>query len=54
MSDFPARSVAHPLPEDEPDAAGKYSRIFLPDPGQFRFDWAAGTAEGGKDGAHAG
>ena len=33
MSDFPARIVADPLPEDEPDAAAKYSRIFLPKSG---------------------
>jgi hypothetical protein len=57
--DYPARilaepSPAEPSPEDEPDAAGKYSRIFLPDPAQFRFDWAAETPEGGREGTRAG
>ena len=54
LSDFPARSLDDPLPEDEPDAAGKYSRIFLPDPAQFRFDWAAETADGQQEGTRAG
>jgi hypothetical protein len=54
MSDFPGRSVADPLPEAEPDRGGKYSRIFLPDPAQFRFDWAAETPEGGQEGPRVG
>jgi hypothetical protein len=54
MSDFPGRVVAGPLPEDEPDGGGKQCRIFLPDPAQFRFEWAAETAEGGQEGARAG
>jgi hypothetical protein len=36
------------------EGGGKYSRIFLGDPAQFRFDWAAETAEGGQEGARVG
>ncbi len=54
LSDFPVRIVPGPHPEDEPYGGGKYSRIFLPDPAQFRFDWAAETADGGQQGAHVG
>jgi hypothetical protein len=53
-SDFPGRSFADPLPEDESEGDGKYSRIFLGDPGQFRFDWATETPEGGQEGTRAG
>ena len=49
FSDYPARSVGDPNPEDEPDRSGEDSRIILPDPAQFRFDWAVETAaEGGQ------
>jgi len=30
-------------PEDNSDAGGKYSRVFFPDPAQYRFDWALET-----------
>jgi hypothetical protein len=54
MSDFPARILSGQLPKDEPDAAGKYSRIFLPDPAQFRFDWSRATPEGELEGLRVG
>jgi hypothetical protein len=41
---FPARIVAGQLPEDESEGCGKYSRVFLPDPVQYRFGWA--TSDG--------
>ena len=37
--DFPARSVAEPSPEDDPDGGGNYSRIFPGRPAQSTFDW---------------
>jgi hypothetical protein len=49
FSGFPARIAPDPLPEDEPDGGGKDSRVFLPDPAQYRFDWA--MSPGGKEGA---
>jgi hypothetical protein len=36
-------------PEDESDGGGKDSRVFFPDPAQYRFDWAASL--GGQEGA---
>ena len=55
-SDFPGSVAAGALPEDESDGCGKYSRIFLGDPAQFRFDfdWATETQEGGQGGTRAG
>jgi hypothetical protein len=46
---FRAPIAAGQLPEDESDGAGKDSRVFLPDPAQYRFDWAASL--GGQEGA---
>jgi hypothetical protein len=54
MSDFPGRIVAGPLPEDEPDRGGKYSRIFLCDPAQSSFDWPRETSDGGQEGTRVG
>ena len=51
FSDYPARIVAEPGPEDEPDEGGKHSRIFLPDRAQSSFDWFRETAEGLPEGA---
>ena len=45
---FPARIADGPLPEDEPDGGGKDSRVFLPDPAQYRLDWATGGQEGAR------
>jgi hypothetical protein len=53
-SDFPLRVVDSPSPEGEPDGGGKHCRIFLPDPAQFRFDWAAESAHRGQEQAHVG
>jgi hypothetical protein len=50
FSDFPARIVAEPDPEDEPDEGGKYSRIFPGDPAQSTFDWSRETSEGELEG----
>jgi hypothetical protein len=46
VSDFPARSVAPPSRENEPDGVGKP----LPDPAQSSFDWLRQIAEGGLEG----
>ena len=46
FSGFPARIVQ--LPEDNSDAGGKYSRVFFPDPAQYRFDWALETSDSGQ------
>ena len=46
FSDYPARIVAEPSPEDKPDGDGKDSRIFLPYPDQFSFDWSREIPEG--------
>jgi hypothetical protein len=54
FSDYRGRTVAASLPEDEPDRSGKYSRIFLPDPAQWTFDWFLETAAGGQEGARVG
>jgi hypothetical protein len=54
FSDFPAGLVADSLPGDEPDRSGKDSRIFLPDPAQWSFDWFRETAAGGQEGARVG
>jgi hypothetical protein len=54
LSDYPARIAAEPSLEDEPDGGGKHSRIFLPDPAQFRFDWSWETEAGGLEGAGVG
>ena len=52
--DYPGRAVADPLPEDEPDRGGKYSRIFLPDPAQWTFDCFRETAAGWQEVARVG
>jgi hypothetical protein len=54
FSDYPARIAAEPSPQDEPDGGGKSSRIFLPDPAQWTFDWFRETAAGGQEGARVG
>ena len=54
LSDFPARIVTGPRPEDEPYGGGKYSRIFLPDPAQSSFDWSRETSEGELEGPRVG
>jgi hypothetical protein len=46
---FPAPVAGGQPPEDESDGGGKSSRVFLPDPAQYRFDWAASL--GGQEGA---
>ena len=48
FSGFPAPIVAGQLPEDNSDAGGKYSRVFFPDPAQYRFDWALETSDSGQ------
>jgi hypothetical protein len=53
FSDYPGRTVAGSL-EDEPDGSGKYSRIFLPDPAQWTFDWFRETAAGELEGPRVG
>jgi hypothetical protein len=40
FSGFPAPIAAGQLPQDESEGGGKSSRVFLPDPAQYRFDWA--------------
>ena len=45
---FPARIAAGQLAEDESEGDGKDSRVFLPDPAQYRFDWATGGQEGAR------
>jgi hypothetical protein len=45
-SDFPARIVAPPSRENEPDGVGKP----LPEPAQSSFDWLREIAEGGLEG----
>jgi hypothetical protein len=45
---FPAPVAAGQPPEDELDGGGKDSRVFLPDPAQYRFDWATGGQEGAR------
>jgi hypothetical protein len=52
--DYPARIVADPLPEDEPDGGDKSSRIFFRDPAQSSFDWSRETSDGGPERARAG
>jgi hypothetical protein len=45
FSGFPLRIVAGQLPEDASDGGGKYSRVFFPNPAQYRFDWALETSD---------
>ena len=54
FSDYPARTVAEPGPEDEPDEGGKYSRIILADPAQSTFDWSLETSKGELEGPRVG
>ena len=54
FSDYPGRTVADSLPEDEPDRGGKYSRIFLCDPAQSSFDWPREASDGGLEGTRVG
>jgi hypothetical protein len=49
FSGFPARIVGGQPPEDESEGGGKDSRVFFPDPAQYRFDWA--TSPGGQEGS---
>jgi hypothetical protein len=51
FSDYPARIVAEPSPEDEPEGGGKHSRIIPGDPAQSTFDW---SREGGLEGPRVG
>jgi hypothetical protein len=48
FSGFPARIAGGPLPEDESDGGDKDSRVFLPGPAQYCFDWATGGQEGAR------
>jgi hypothetical protein len=51
FSDYPARIVAQPSPEGEPEGGGKHSRIFPGDPAQSTFDWSReGELEGPRVG----
>jgi hypothetical protein len=52
FSGFPAPIVAGKPPDDDSDGGGKYSRVFLPGPAQYHFDWA--TSGGGQEGARVG
>jgi hypothetical protein len=54
FSDYTARIVAEPSPEDAPDGGRKHSRIFLCDPAQSTFDWSRETSEGEMEGPHVG
>jgi hypothetical protein len=51
---FPSRIVAEQLPEDDSDGGGKYSRVFFPDPAQYRFDWALETSDSAHEGVRVG
>jgi len=46
FSDYPERAVGRRLEEDASDGDTKDSRIFLPDPDQFSFDWSREIPEG--------